>query len=215
MICAGALLLLASASLLFYSRFDDNMAGQRAQSLLEQVMEDGWEQSLFFVDESMQRYPSAGRTASILELSEEEQHPEDEQDAESWHGEALVYSVIGIMEIPVFNQKLPVLSGCTYALLNISVGRYAGHADEKPERLVIAGHNFRSHFGRISTLDLGDELLFTTQDGSTYRYIVIGMDSCHRDDKEAVREGDEWDITLLTCQKDRTMRTLVRFQEIE
>ena len=48
------------------------------------------------------------------------------------------YDIIGILAIPKLGLELPVLSECNEELLSISVCRYGGTVEEKPENLVIA-----------------------------------------------------------------------------
>ena len=206
LICAGVLLILISGGLLAYSLLEDYQAGLRAHNLLEQVFREGWE--LEELEESVTRGVSSVRAATGLVNTEDEQYQdEDEEDQENGG-----YVVIGILEIPALDILLPVLNRTTYALLDISACRFAGSVDEKPKRLVIAGHNLRSHFGGISSLSPGDEISFTTPEGAKFYYSLIRTESVHMSNAAAVQEGDDWEITLLTCQRDRTMRTLARFK---
>jgi len=199
LIISGVLLILVAVGLFVYSRIDDHLAGLRAQRLLEQVLSEGWD--IVVLDEAEQRTASHDPSAIALVNDEEDQH------SSGYAGR----QIIGILEIPSLKLALPVLHASTNALLNISVARYTGDVSDRPERLVIAGHNFDSHFGRIYTLSPGDEILFTTPGGQTFSYSMIRLESCHMSEKEAVQAGDDWEITLLTCQDDRTMRYLVRF----
>ena len=205
-ICAGVLLLLAAGAVLIYGLADDYYAGQRAQNLLEQVHNNGWEQPVH--SGPAPRISLSTRYASALA------HENDSPDAEETDAELADNAVIGILEIPKLNKSLPILNKSTYAMLDISVCRYTGSIDSKPNRLVISGHNYRSHFGELTTLEIGDEILITTVDGQTFRYSVISFEVCHMYDPDAVQEGDDWDVTLLTCRKNRAMRTLVRLKEI-
>lgn len=210
----GALSLVAAGALFIYSRVDDYLAGKRAERLLEQVLSDG-NATLELIAPNAPFYNR--RDVEALENTEDEADAEasgtDEQDSED-SDEPIIFSVIGILEIPKLSKRLPVLDRSIYALLNISACRYSGKVEDKPIRLVIAGHNLRSHFGAIATLEVGDEIIFTTIDGAVFRYSMIYIDACHMSDPAAVQAGDDWDITLLTCQKNRSMRNLVRFKEI-
>ncbi|MCL2151537.1 MAG: sortase [Oscillospiraceae bacterium] len=232
LICAGIVLLLTAGGLLIYSRVDDFLAGQRAESVLRQVMDDVWD--LTDISDPDLYFPAQILSAEALENEEEarkynsqienevidnngniEEIEEETEEATSESVVTLEYSVIGVIEIPKLNKKLPVLDRSIAALLNISVCRYSGRVEEKPIRLVIAGHNLKSHFGLIKSLEEGDEILFTTREAETFRYRMIGFDECHKSEEEAVQAGDGWDITLLTCEKDRTRRRLVRFAEVK
>jgi len=207
LIVMGALSLITAMALFIYSRVDDYLAGQRSESLLHQVLtDDEWDHlELTEVDSY---FSSQERSAEALENTDDESDPDEEP------GEPIRFSIIGILEIPKLKKRLPVLDRSTYALLNISVCRFSGSVEEKPVRLVISGHNLRSHFGEISTLSVGDEIRFSTKDGEVFRYKMINIEECHKSEGRAVQAGDDWDITLLTCKKDRTFRTLVRFKEV-
>ena len=194
-------MLLLSAGLLVYSRVDDHLAGLRAQRIVEQIMAGGWDIQIV---EEPQRRPAILSPSVAALVNENDSH----------HDEMPGRQVIGVLEIPALNLALPVLHASTYALLDISVARYTGGVTDRPERLVIAGHNYDSHFGRISSLKPGDQIRFTTTEGVQLYYRMLRLESCHMTESEVVQEGADWDITLLTCQNDRTMRSLVRFAEI-
>ena len=56
-------------------------------------------------------------------------------------------SCIGTLKIPALHLELPVLSEWSYPLLRKAPCRYAGSAYKG--NLVIAAHNYSSHFGQI------------------------------------------------------------------
>ncbi len=73
---------------------------------------------------------------------------------------------IGTLEIPVLGLSLPVMSDWSYPKLKTAPCRYAGTAYKSG--FVVAGHNYRRHFGTLSRLAPGDLSLFTcTLDGQT------------------------------------------------
>ena len=125
------------------------------------------------------------------------------------------YEIIGIIEIPKINLKLPVIGECTNALLKISCCRIAGRATGKPRRLIVAGHNLKSHFASLVDLENGDTMTYTMPDGTAYTYAVVDMIGVHKTQVEDVQGGEGWDITLITCKKDNTYRTVVRLAEVE
>jgi len=211
-IIAGVVFILVAVALLTLTQIDNYRAGQRADSVMERILNGEWEQS----DETDPNilFAAPVPSAVALELTDDELGFDLEEEGPRVPGAPLEYSVIGILEIPKLRKKLPVLDRSISVLLNISVCRYSGRVNEKPVRLVIAGHNLKSYFGQIKTLESGDEILFTPKDGETIRYNVIRIDECHQSDIEGVQAGADWDITLLTCKKERTKRLLVRCAEI-
>ena len=64
--------------------------------------------------------------------------------------------------------------------------------------MVLMAHNYNSHFGRISQLDLGDTVVFTDMDGNVVQYEVVGEDLLDPTAVEEMTSGD-FDLTLFTC----------------
>ena len=228
-ILTGVLAILAGAGFLTYNTVYDYMAGKRAAELLELMMTD-LEIELPPLDEMI----STPLPLDIVEpdvYSPYLRDPNIELDIESpvYGGTYIVYnpptpaepkptpvySTIGILSIPKLGVRLPIISECTDELLKISACRISGLANEKPNRLVISGHNIKSHFKGLDTLSVGDEIAFTTVSGVTYYYGATEFVDLHKTQGADVLATDGWDITLITCKTDNTYRTVVRFAEIE
>ena len=94
--------------------------------------------------------------------------------------------------------------------LRLSICLYCQESDGS--RKVIAGHNYRNHFGRLASLEEGALLTYTREDGTVTRYQVTGITEIDADDPAALDAGD-WDMTLFTCNLDMTRRVLVRLTE--
>ena len=117
------------------------------------------------------------------------------------------YSYIGYLTIPDLSLKLPVMSDWSYEGLNLSPCRYSGSVETND--LVIAAHNYDSHFGRISELSNGAQVLFTDLNGSTERYEVVSVDTLNPVEIEKMTSGD-YDLTLFTCTLSGMARVTVR-----
>ena len=219
-----ALLLVALVSFI-HNRIYDNMAGQRAQDLLDQMMEEfDWDlPPLTEMTYTSERTSPRRPTGSLAQPGNETGAPadngysngEEAADVSDEPAAPLVFSTIGIISIPTLGIRLPVISEWSDELLEISVCRLSGLVDEKPSRLVIIGHNISSHFGGLDNLRLGDEVAFTTRDGVTFYYGATEITDIHRTGGADVLAATGWDLTLITCKTDRTMRTMVRFSEIK
>lgn len=85
--------------------------------------------------------------------------------------------------------------------------RYAGSA--YTNNLVIAGHNYRQHFGSVLDLRYGDVIRLTDLDGNVFRYEVVDMETIPTEGVEAMITGD-WDLTLFTCTTGGSARVAVR-----
>ena len=80
--------------------------------------------------------------------------------------------------------------------------------------LVIAGHNYRSHFGKLVNLTEGDEITFTDVDGNVFFYEVAARETLMPTAVEEMTSGD-WDLTLFTCTFSGSNRTTLRCERVE
>ncbi len=114
---------------------------------------------------------------------------------------------IGYLSIPELNINLPVMSEWNYESLKTAPCRYYGST--KTNDLVIAAHNYFSHFGKISKLKPGDEISFTDMDGIVTDYQVKAIDILSPAAVEEMTNG-EYDLTLFTCTYGAQSRVAVR-----
>ena len=119
------------------------------------------------------------------------------------------YEVIGVVGLPDLGLSLPVLADYTQDLLAVAPCRYTDDLALEPGQLVVAGHNYRTHFGRLGELAPGSRITWQNLDGVTYTYTVTEVTEIDAGDREALEQGD-WDLTLFTCDVTRTRRILVR-----
>ena len=122
------------------------------------------------------------------------------------------YSYIGYLSIPDLSLKLPVMSDWSYEGLNLSPCRYSGSVETND--LVIAAHNYDSHFGRISELSNGAQVLFTDLNGSTERYEVVLVDTLNPVEIEKMTSGD-YALSLFTCTPSGMARVTVRCDKLK
>lgn len=113
---------------------------------------------------------------------------------------------IGVLEIPTLGLSLPILDECTDSLLKVAPCRYAGNLYDG---LIIAGHNYVSHFKKLSQLAAGDAIRFTDVEGNVWEYTVTTTEILGGYDVEGMEEGD-WDLTLFTCTYGGQDRVTVR-----
>ena len=131
--------------------------------------------------------------------------PAPEVTGDPWAG----YEVIGVVGLPDLRLSLPVLADYTQDLLAVAPCRYTDDLALEPGQLVVAGHNYRTHFGRLGELAPGSRITWQNLDGVTYTYTVTEVTEIDAGDREALEQGD-WDLTLFTCDVTRTRRILVR-----
>ena len=116
----------------------------------------------------------------------------------------------GFITLPALGLELPVADGWSYAALRNSPCRYSGSAVEN--NMIIAAHNYNSHFGRISSLNSGDEVIFTDTEGCPHRYVVDYTHYVDGYDIDGMFSGqeEEWALTLFTCTLSGQSRVTVR-----
>jgi sortase A len=117
---------------------------------------------------------------------------------------------VGILDIPTLNLELPVMSSWSYANLRTAPCVYTGSAIQG--NLVIAAHNYPSHFGSIKDLKVDDEIEFKDFFGRTYKYKVVAVDVLGASDVELMTSSSGWDLTLFTCDLTGSARVTVRCQ---
>ena len=114
---------------------------------------------------------------------------------------------IGILEIPSLDLELPVLSEWSYPNLKLAPCRYAGSA--YTDNLVIAAHNYQTHFGKLKSVREGSEVSFTDAAGNKFVYHVAAVEALTPQSVEEMTAG-EWPLTLFTCTPDGKNRVTVR-----
>lgn len=114
---------------------------------------------------------------------------------------------IGRVDIPSLGLSLPVISEWSYPRLKIAPCRYTGSA--YLDDLIIAAHNYSSHFGNLNRLNTGDMVTFTDVDGNRFTYAVSLIEDLPGTAIEEMQAG-EWDLTLFTCTLGGSSRVTVR-----
>lgn len=114
---------------------------------------------------------------------------------------------IGILEIPSLDLELPVLGEWSYPNLKLAPCRYAGSA--YTDNLVIAAHNYQTHFGKLKSVREGSEVSFTDAAGNKFVYYVAAVEALTPQSVEEMTAG-EWPLTLFTCTPDGKNRVTVR-----
>ena len=181
----GVVCILSSVGLVVYNQMEDKSAEEMAQSLLKDVQN--------IIDEPQLELP----------LLDDTQKAPSEMATVKVEG----YDCIGILSIPVLDLELPVLTDWSYAKLKKAPCHYYGSYYEKD--FVIAAHNYKSHFGRLSELQTGDIVFFTDMNGETYYYEVALLETLPKEaTKEMITGG--FDLSLYTCTPGGASRVTVR-----
>ena len=192
----GLLLFAAALALFAYNLWD----GYRAEQSREKLLEEYRDKNQNISDEGEQAEESDGQIPDY-QLNPEMEMPEI--TLEDLDGAAC----IGVLEIPKIDLKLPVLSEWSYPLLKKAPCRYSGSA--YLDNLVIAAHNYRTHFGKLKELETGDEVIFTDAAGNRFEYKVAVVEALTPQSVEDMTSG-EWALSLFTCTLDGKNRVTVR-----
>lgn len=148
------------------------------------------------------------REKLLEEYRDKNQNISDEgKQAEESDGQIPDYQLNPEMEMPEIDLKLPVLSEWSYPLLKKAPCRYSGSA--YLDNLVIAAHNYRTHFGKLKELETGDEVIFTDAAGNRFEYKVAVVEALTPQSVEDMTSG-EWALSLFTCTLDGKNRVTVR-----
>ena len=118
---------------------------------------------------------------------------------------------VGILSIPSLELELPVGDTLSCDLLQSTPCLYSGSIYKR--NMVIGAHNYDSHFGRISSLGLGDEVTFTDAENHVFNCEVVNLETLRPDQNDVLTEKqskDDWDITLFTCNYSGSERITVR-----
>ena len=191
----GSVLVLAAVCLYVYDRLEDARAGAQAASAVSQLRQS---QSLAAPEEE----PPAESAES---LPEAESEPESEAASET-PAASVVREYLGVLTIPALGLELPVQTEWSAANLKVSPCRQCGSVEGGD--LVIAAHNYKSHFGRLDSLSEGDEVRFTSQDGAEAVYTVERLATVSSDEPVALREGG-CPLVLYTCTPGGRSRVAV------
>ena len=197
----GSALVLAAVCLYLYDRLEDARAGAQAASAVSQLRQS---QSIAAVSETEQPADSA----ESLPTEDAESGPEPEPVSET-PASSIEREYLGVLTIPALGLELPVQTEWSKANLKVSPCCQCGSTAGGD--LVIAAHNYKSHFGRLSSLSEGDEVRFTSQDGAEAVYTVERTAQVSPEEPEALREGG-CPLVLYTCTPGGKARVVVYCQ---
>ena len=118
---------------------------------------------------------------------------------------------MGSVSFPVLALELPVLADWDDEALQTAPCRYSGTLDGGD--LVLAGHNYTRHFGRLDNLRPGDEVLLTTVDGLEHAYTVALVETLPATATAEMTAGD-YPLSLFTCDYSGQARITVRCEAV-
>ena len=136
------------------------------------------------------------------------QAPVSEEDA------ALLSSgdVIGLIEIEALDLKYPIVEGADSKQLAYGIGHISGTAAiGSMGNCVLAGHRgsrYGTYFKYLNRLSEGDTVKVMDKAGNVYLYEVVSWEVVGPYDNSVKAQGEETELTLLTCENSGTMRLI-------
>ena len=197
----GAVLILSALLLFLYNSQEDTRAGQEAELLLADIQ-------LAIEEEVNQEVPVNGH---------EPEPTEGEQILETLPESMPVkkvgeYDCVGILKIPSLELELPVLADWDYKRLKTAPCRHFGSS--RSDDLVIAAHNYKSHFGKLSSLPVGASVVFIDMKGIENHYELKVLSTLEPDAVDEVLNSG-YDLVLYTCTPGGATRVVAFFDRIQ
>lgn len=183
-ISLGLALIIGAMSLITYNKIEEKRAGENAELVLQELDN---------------------------KLSNEIPDPDPAYKVENEVPMPTVvidgYEYVGKIYFPKLKLTLPIISGVGDKRLKKAPCKYFGSV--YTDNMILAGHNYITHFGRIDNLRYGDKVVFTDVDGNEFKYKVLGTEIINGNDGYTLEDGD-WDLSLFTCTMSGRSRITVR-----
>lgn len=200
--------MIMSALLLFvHNRMEDRRAGEAVEQVMPEIRELITAKAAERGQEPEEETEAPAETETDAEAEEVVETEAGKMTVEEIAG----YGYIGILTIPSLGLDLPVMDECTDSNLTLAPCRYYGSLAE--DNLVIAGHNYKQHFGYLSNVEVGDEVTFTDMDGTVHTYKVGTVEILAATAVDEMNNS-EWELSLYTCTYSGSQRITVRCERV-
>lgn len=199
LVALGAALILSALLLLGYNTREDRQAGESAEQLVSDL------QAI------LATAPQETEPTRSTDPTEETVSPttlDPEMPVTYLNG----YGYIGYLSIEAIQLKLPVMAEWDYQRLQYAPCRQSGST--RTDDLVIAAHNFSSHFGNLKNLTEGDEATFTDMDGLVTTYALELLETMDPNAVDTVLNS-AYDLVLYTCTPGGATRVVAFFNRGE
>ena len=197
-LCCGILAVFVSVGFMSYALWEDYTAGKRAAAIRQML------------NEHIPKKNNIAAPEEKLEESEESaEYTENTPSLSSNKNKMIEIDgefYIGILSIPFLGLELPVNNELSDERLNNSPCRYVGNLSES---ITISAHNYKQHFGKLSTIPTGEKIIITDANGVEHLYKTEAVIVLNGNDVDAMI-NNPYDLTLFTCTPDSKSRTTVR-----
>lgn len=205
----GLLLIVGGLGLCGYNLVEDRTAGATGEAVIAQLLDQipTPVPALPELEENIEAIAGDVEHASYVEYPDYILDPTRDMPTKIIDGN----EYLGVISVPTQGIELAVLADCSLPLLKIAPCRYAGTVYRN--NLVIAAHNYGSHFGKLTRLSVGDKILFTDVEGHEFSYKVLELEVVQPTQTTYMTTGN-WDLTLFTCTWGGRSRVTVRCERI-
>lgn len=196
-IIAGIVMITVALIITGYNLWDSRRAGLASETILQEVA----------IPSELRKAPDTALwqyTSNVSGFADPVEMPMQEVSGSR---------CIGVLEVPEYQLKLPVLCDWDYDKLELAPCVYTGSYETGD--LVICGHNYPTHFSRLKYIPLGSDVYLTTVDGYVYHYTVDNLETIQSASVEEMISADNWDLTLFTCHTGGQTRCAVRCIQVD
>jgi len=204
---AGLIMIASAAGLVMYNVSASGQAGSASQKAVDSFIAHLGEISSENTD-SEERNPGY----AVYQEYYNENHAYADASGEAGAAEEVYFEengvrLLAVLALPSIGTEIPVSSDFSMELMKNYPCRYSGTV--AGDDIVIAAHNYDSHFGRLKNILSGDEVTLTDAAGNRIVYTVSETEMLPGDAVSEMKSG-EWDLTLFTCDLSGRSRITVR-----
>ena len=199
LIILGALLLISATALVVYNVKKAEKCSENSQKVLLEMKELIPEE--FVVDKEEENFQQIIDGVDEFFMEEKEYI---EIDGNKY---------IGIVRIPQINVELPVMKDWSYKKMDTAPCVYDGSLENND--LIIMAHNYKGFFIDLDELSSGSIIEFVKCDGELIKFEVNNVETIGGWNTEALKEHNDWDLTLFTCTYSGYSRVVVRADLVE
>lgn len=168
-------------------------------------------------DEMIERFEHMVEQETVTEHEEKEDCGQEETEATISEEDAATLAkeeVIGLIEIETLDIKYAVMEGTGNHELSCGIGHITDTAGiGENGNCVLAGHNGSRHgtfFTNLKTIQMGEVVKLTDKEGNEFLYEVESMEVVGPYENSVKAQGEETELTLITCENKGTMRLVVK-----
>ena len=224
-------------SFYIYAEYDKNKNEEISQEILanldlsdiseEEILEDTTivrvENNVLIITLDEKR--SNSEEIDITKLAKDaEAYIQNQQNEEEVYttNSGVTYTTNAILNIPSLDISYPILKteqNYIDEILKISLVKFWGGNPNEIGNYVIVGHNYKNKkmFGKLSEINIGDEIELTDLTGRTLKYSVYDKYVVEPEDTSCTTQktNGNKEVTLITCTNYGKQRLVVRTREVK